>query len=60
MSDRPDVMPFGKYKGEPVEDLPSSYIEWLLSETDVDKRNPRLAAELQAQLDARGGKGIAR
>lgn len=23
------VMPFGKYKGQDVEDLPSSYLDWL-------------------------------
>ena len=22
-------MPFGKYKGGPIEDLPSSYLKWL-------------------------------
>lgn len=53
-------IPFGKHKGEPLEDLPSDYIEWILRETDVSDRSPWLAKELQAQLDAREGKGIVR
>jgi len=53
-------MPWGKHKGEEMDDLPASYLEWLLSETDVDKTNPRLAQEAQNQLDMRDGKGVAR
>ena len=29
MADSLFVMPFGKYKGEPIEDLETSYLEWL-------------------------------
>ena len=24
-----DSMPFGKYKGKPMEDVPASYLDWL-------------------------------
>ena len=24
-----DLMPFGKYKGEPLQDVPASYLAWL-------------------------------
>lgn len=53
-------MPWGKHKGEPLEDVPSHYLTWLLSETDVDKTNPGLAQEAQNQLDMRDGRGVAR
>lgn len=53
-------MPWGKHAGQQLEDIPSHYLQWLLSDTDVDKTNPALAAEAQAQLDMRDGLGVAR
>lgn len=53
----PMLMPFGKHKGEPVEDLPTDYIEWLLAECVL---HPSLQKELEAQLVARQGGGIVR
>jgi hypothetical protein len=38
-----DPMPFGKYKGERLEEVPSEYLHWLWHETDVHQRNPPLA-----------------
>jgi len=32
----PTVMPFGKHKGLPVEDVPRDYVAWLLRQPDVD------------------------
>lgn len=32
----PTTMPFGKYKGQPLADIPSDYKQWLLSQGDVD------------------------
>jgi uncharacterized protein (DUF3820 family) len=29
------VMPFGKYKGDPLRVLPESYLVWLWNETDL-------------------------
>lgn len=54
------LMPFGKHKGdpvEPVEDLPTDYIEWLLEKCDL---RPALQTELENQLTARAGGGIVR
>lgn len=48
--------PFGKYEGELVEDLPTDYIEWALSNLE----DPPHAEELQNQLDLRAGRGVSR
>lgn len=32
----PTVMPFGKHKGTPVEDVPPDYVRWLLKQPDID------------------------
>jgi uncharacterized protein (DUF3820 family) len=29
MADSLFIMPFGKHKGDPIEDIPTSYLEWL-------------------------------
>lgn len=34
----PKVMAFGKHKGERLENLPASYVTWLLNQPDTDKR----------------------
>jgi len=31
------IMPFGKYKGEKLIDIPKSYLEWLYLECDLSK-----------------------
>ena len=31
-------MPFGKYKGLPIEELPSSYLRWLTNNIDDEER----------------------
>lgn len=31
-----DPMPFGKYKGEPLQDVPASYLRWLWNELKAD------------------------
>lgn len=51
------TMPFGKYKGENIEDLPSDYITWVLTNTSI---GPKLQKCLQDQLDLRDGKGVPR
>lgn len=40
--------PWGKYKGDEIEDLPSSYIVWLLDNGKV--RDPLLARELGSEM----------
>lgn len=34
-----DKMPFGKYKGEPLQDVPASYLLWLWDEIKEFSRN---------------------
>lgn len=33
-----DKMPFGKYKGELMEDVPASYLHWLWTEADFSSK----------------------
>ena len=51
-------MPFGKYKGELIEELETGYLEWCLSTLDWMKGDVR--AEMEAQVAARSGRGIVR
>ncbi len=32
-----DPMPFGKYNGDPMQDVPASYLHWLWKEIQYDK-----------------------
>lgn len=41
----PTEMTFGKHKGEPIKDLPKSYVDWFLKQSDVD---PYLRRALEA------------
>lgn len=49
-------MPFGKYKGELLENIPSDYLMWICDNLE----NERLVDEAQNQLDLRNGKGVSR
>lgn len=51
-------MPFGKHKGELLENIPSDYIHWCLEK--LDDLRPDLREEMQNQLDLRSGKGVRR
>lgn len=53
-------MPFGRFKGELIEDIPTDYLEWLLRETDIADRNPKLADEADAQIRLKSGEGVQR
>lgn len=35
-----DPMPFGKHKGEMMQDVPASYLHWLWGEKKDDKTDP--------------------
>jgi len=48
---------FGKFEGTEVEDLPTSYIEWLLNNCVLPDN---LQKELQNQLELRSGSGVVR
>lgn len=54
----PLVMPFGKHKGEKIEDLPTDYIEWCLE--NVERLSPSIQKEMENQLAGRRGEGIPR
>ena len=51
------LMPFGKYKGEPLDEIPSDYLEWALENCDL---RPALQAEMEAQLALKRGEGVSR
>jgi uncharacterized protein (DUF3820 family) len=44
-------MPFGKFSGVELDELPDAYLRWLLS---IEITNDLLAAELQLEAEARG------
>lgn len=48
-------MPFGKYKGEELENIPPDYLEWCLENCDM---RPALAEEMQNQLALKSGRGV--
>lgn len=48
-------MPFGKHKGEQIEDLPDSYLRWMAENLQGD-----LAQEAETQLQLREGRGVVR
>jgi uncharacterized protein (DUF3820 family) len=51
-------MPFGKYKGQDVEDVPTGYLMWLLE--NGDNVPATLIEEMENQLKLREGLGVAR
>lgn len=51
-------MPFGKHKGEFIEDLPKDYIEWVLGNCDFLRDD--LREELENQILLSEGKGVVR
>lgn len=51
-------MLWGKHNGEPLEDLPTDYIVWLLE--NAESMGPGLTEELQNQLKLRNGEGVER
>lgn len=46
-----DPMPFGKYKGQPMQDVPASYLHWLWKEIQHDK-NSEVADYIRRNLSA--------
>lgn len=55
----PDVVPFmdrdkmffGKYKDQPLGEVPMKYWRWLMEKPDFMTRNPRLAAYIRQRLN---------
>lgn len=56
MGTNSQMLHFGKYKGLPISDVPSSYLWWVVTETDV-----LMSVEAaQLELDRRGSEEIER
>lgn len=45
------IMPFGKYKGTKIEELPQDYLNWILENIHL---NPNLHAVLSSEFERRG------
>lgn len=50
-------MPFGKFKGELLESIPTDYLQWLQENVELRQE---LALEVENQLALREGKGVVR
>ena len=50
-------MPFGKYKGQDFEDLPTAYLQWMAEEFHG---RASLQQEAENQLALREGRGVER
>lgn len=45
-------MPFGKFKGQPMQDVPASYLHWLWSNGKQGDRRCPVADYIRRNLDA--------
>lgn len=45
-----EIMPFGKYKGERIKDIPSNYKQWMIRTFEWNSRNERLRKSIVASL----------
>jgi len=43
-------MPFGKYKGQPMQDVPANYLHWLWTKGGLDKKHP-IGVYIQKNLE---------
>lgn len=50
-------IPFGKYKGQQLEDVPTSYLYWLAENIEG---NAALVKEAEDQITMRNGEGVPR
>lgn len=47
-----DPMPFGKHKGEPMQDVPAGYLHYLWNNGLKDDKNSQVAIYIRSNLDA--------
>jgi uncharacterized protein (DUF3820 family) len=47
-----DPMPFGKYKGQPMQDVPADYLHYLWHKGLKHERNSLVAVYIRANLNA--------
>ena len=45
-----EIMPFGKYKGEPIKDIPADYRQWMLNNFDWHAGNENLRQSILATI----------
>ena len=50
MLDDEFVMPFGKYKGEPLSEIPTEYLDWLLGSDNLYESTKE---QIEDKLDRR-------
>ena len=46
-----DEMPFGKHEGELIEDLPTSYLRWMLENFSFNENNAWLEDAMEEALE---------
>ena len=54
------IMPFGQYRDVEVEDVPTSYLEYVLREWTFRPGQEALQEEMDAQIQMRAGRGVVR
>lgn len=47
-----DPMPFGKYKGTPMQDVPASYLHWLWSQDDFRQKGGSVCDYIESHIEA--------
>lgn len=53
MADSLGRIPFGKFKGKDMEDVPNSYLEWIIGEDWFKEKYPVLGANIKKELEYR-------
>jgi hypothetical protein len=48
-------MPFGKHRGQPLENIPSDYLSWVLRKAEA--ADEWLKARIREEMDRRSGRG---
>lgn len=48
-------MPFGKHKGEDIDDIPDDYLQWVLDNCDIESETLLHAIEIRMGLRAKSG-----
>jgi hypothetical protein len=49
---KPSILPFGRYAGQPLSEVPTSYLDWLLR--DIKSLSSGLRSDVAGELERRG------
>lgn len=52
------ILPFGKFEGEYVEDVPTEYLQWLVNQPRFREQHKKLSMEIDNVLDDPEPKGL--